>query len=210
MSKLSFNDMLEQNYTFFSSASDVLAVVGSDEYQDQELVHIPPKAGPLNQKAVVITRQEQLLGSRVRPTPFQDWSEDLGQHLLLHVGEEQKTVLVDDSVTRNRCASIMKKLGHNNVVGQERFFHLPFFWAFEVEKSQLLLDMLEHLKSGGIAQYFMRQHDSMEIREDLREIRQELIQTTGTTAESDEGVGLADNVISEGFMLLALRPVSVW
>ena len=196
--KSSFDEMVHQNFSF-SSTMDV-AVRGLAGLINGQFYPVARNGTELARAAEIIEK-ERILGGQVQWAEFSEISQNMGQQLL-GISESQKMALVEESRLRNKYASLMKILGFNVIIGEERFFNLPYFWDFQVEKSHLLLSSLERLKSAGIEDYLMGQDHSMSDKLSRDIIMGENMWSKEKAGEDSGSVGLNDSIVLEAFVLL--------
>lgn len=96
----------------------------------------------------------------------------------------------------------MKTSGCNAASRKEKFWSRPKFWAFHVQKAPLVVKALEHIKSAGLVDPFVRRSQLDRSQLVCRSTVKFLETKVGLRGDDESfHVGFADSVITESFVL---------
>ena len=143
---LSLDEMVYQNFTFLAFSAWLLML---KEYtQKEELTSSSNRKG----EKWDFLRKEKIIGERVQRWRYQ---EDRFALYLTEINQDTKRVLIADQDSRLIFERITLELGRNVILGEERFFENPYLWTFYAEKSHMLLESMERMKSTGLVHHFL-------------------------------------------------------
>ena len=189
---LSLDEMTHQNFTFVAFSAWLLML--KKDSQEQEL---RSWSNIETNKNWEFLRKEKLIGDRV-----QRWCshEDRFAFCLKEISRDTKKVLIADQDSRLIFEKITLELGRNVIVGEERFFDYPYFWTFQAEKSHMLIESMDRIKSTGLMYHFLAR--SVEKALDLWV--QHLLEPLRANEDDDEvgtSSGLSDSINMEAMTL---------
>ena len=136
------------------------------------------------------------LAEKVREAIFVDLDPDLVLHLL-DLNAKNRMAFVGDNHLLAVYEHVLKAIGRNAIVGNERFFWSPYFWEFHCEKAAILAKTLEVMKAGGMIYNYMAKAESMDFTIVSTHAKKNMV-SEGTEKLVDD---LFDNLCPEAFCL---------
>ena len=182
-SSLTLDDMIEQNFRFFTYAFEYLTFMHSSKRASsrKSIEHVP---------------RERLIADRLVPLPDADdnlrWIAD-------ELSQDKKQVLLVIEEQLGLYSVLKDAMNKDVISGRERIFAFPGWWTFEgAEKGELLRGTVEWMKAHGLLDYFLSVGEAIFLKENKEEAKQYFDRTSG------EDVGsLADGVFRDAFVLCA-------
>ena len=197
--ELSFEAMVEQNFTFLSIHSDFIKSSASELNQWLNNENKLPGANQDDWRAYY---KEFELGDRIEKANFSQNDGAMGLHLL-RVNPRDKKVLIVHSENLFLMANVVNLLGHNVLVGKERFFDTPDFWEFDLERRCVQMETLERKKAAGTVYDFFRRTDFFRDRETMRQFKMPEAKantSVASSAEYETSTDFSDSVVGETFI----------
>ena len=153
VSELSFDQMVRQNFEFYSWPRTAKTIRKFAHYSNRTLVHTS-KTHSAPRKHLEFLSRETVLGEKIKTALSEDvWSPGF----LSSSSKKSRTVLVGLKVPIMACAQVMKSRGFNAAVGRERLFESHYHWNFMTEKPARLIETLELMKAAGFVHKFQKQ-----------------------------------------------------
>lgn len=194
---LSFDDMINQSYTFFSVDSQSLKQTTTDILE----------LGVCNgtQKCAKIIQKEMVL---VKHLQFFDEFTAGGGYTSLFSRRGKRVLLLVDAEARN-YQRVAKNMNKQMMVGKEDFYNLPRWWSLlNVEKGGLLLETVERLREGGISDYFLNLFDVLAMKgleaniQRAFSLRKQNAREDGLRQSESERIPVRDGLLAESFVLV--------
>ena len=189
---VSFDQMVQQDFSFFSAQFSFIRSSTSMEYEERSVDKATTAAFILREKAIV---------ERVRSIT------EFNISTLVGISQKAKRVIVDSSFNLQSISDMLQVRGRNVVWSMERFFEMPQFWWFLTQKSFILVHSLEWMKAAGLVEYLLEQID-MDKRKGLMNYAKNLEEQDREKSEAREdqsdgtATGLSDSVVFEAFVIL--------
>ena len=197
MAEMSFDEMVNQNYTFVSSEyqfiqfSSELANLTMQRLDDASRVSSMTK----------FLRREIKLGGQV-VEGFTNKSQ-LGAKLR-EFSQKNRKVLVQCDVNRRMYESVMTFSGLNAVEGRESFFASSAYVSFKLPKAYLFLKTLDQMKAAGHFYHFLEKAEYEYNKFWMQKIRlemQEVAKQANWVNEDSYRAEFPDSVCTETFLL---------
>ena len=190
---LSFEDMIEENYSFESAQWKWIKDVSIDRTYDTF--------------ASTGIREKQVSERVSKMENYWVAGSDPGVYLEYY-SREAKRALIDSSANININKLIYEVTDWDVIVGKEKFFNVPIWWSFlQIERASLLASSVEMLKESGFLQYFLQLSDA-KLRELViaRSINKDFTPANAPakiqrTAYEGSSASLDDALVSECFVL---------
>ena len=162
--------------------------------------------GPLNEsqstraEKTTLRREEEELAFRIKE--FKVRTTTTWTTTIQHFSQSQKNVWFQDNKFIAKLKWIPEEFGRDLLVGKERFFSSPLWWAFwEVERGLILAQSVELFKQVGFIHYFLELIEAYNQKLMRAGARQEVRNAGAPSENNGDRVSLGDGMISETFML---------
>ena len=199
VAELSFDEMVNQNFTFTSKECEYIRLAGR---LINATVHgLNGVSGQTS--TATLPRREIKLGEHIEEAQGFDNESQLGSRLRECSHQNRKAIVAVD-VNRRMYEGVMKLIGLNAVEGRESFFSTSHYVSFTLPKAYLFLKTLEQMKASGIFYHFSQIAEDEYNKNWIQTVRLEMQKAAkqgGQVKEGSYSADFSDSVLMETFLL---------
>ena len=198
-SELSFDEMVDQNYTFVSVNFAVLKARADQQEQREKIKGRILVDASIRNETWDFIRKERILADVVQEAPDDDDLKILDSLTLT-----TNTAFVEIDSIRRRIADLVKVLGFNAVEGEDSFHSSMLFTTFGKNQKPLMLkSSVEWMKAMGYFYHFLEK--ALSSYDTLSGTRNKILerrQRAGQNSTESGAVSLTDSLVAEAFILM--------
>ena len=197
--ELPFEEILQNNYSLFSSQAAFLRTMAAD---------MKRKTGLLDAKSQAKLRKMNWKIRKIGEIVIADDTNHLTAIPFLKVlTREDRRVLIENRFYTRFYSKMLRVLNRHAVKGKERFLAFPVFWYFAAPKSFMLVRSLERMKAMGLVSYLMKQMEKVQVKVAVKDAKLQKKRSRPRRGEGRGGKtiwsGFSNSVLRESFVVLA-------
>ena len=196
---LSFDQMVQQNFTFISSQVRFIKRFVAHGYVEVEHL-LGNQSATTGAGKVKFVRMEKALAERVHPLT------DSKASTLVKITRKHRKAFVDSNYNTYMVSAMLQTLGMNVLLFKYRILDMPTVWLFHAPKSFMLVKSFEWMKAVGLVHYVLALMDKTNVKSALKYARKKAQQENGGAHHKGKwdrsGVGLSDGLVLKSFMVL--------